>query len=92
MEHMTPADFEQWANLPMTMKVRDHMLNQHAEMRDLTESAMIEQTVYAKGLTPLEALGLEAVMKMSVVRGIELFTDYESLSNSLFSGDESDEA
>lgn len=84
MENITRHDFEQWANSPMTMMVRDYMLKQHQSMNRMTDSAMLEKTVHTQGLSPLEALGLESAMKLSVIKGIELFTDFNALEGELF--------
>ncbi len=84
MDNITRADFEQWANSPITMKVRNYMLKEHASMSNLNDSAMLENTVYTEGLSPLEALGLESVMKLSVIKGIELFTNFNVLIEELF--------
>ena len=86
MQNITRHDFEQWANSPMTMKVRDYMLKEHEAMGKLTDSLMLENTVYAEGLSPLEALGLESAMKLSVIKGIELFTNFDALVGELFEG------
>lgn len=68
------------------------MLKEHAEMTDLSQSGMIEKSVYSDGLTPLESLGLESAMRMAVVKGIELFTDIDRLEGDLFAGESNEEA
>lgn len=77
-------DFTQWANSPVTIFVRNHLLKEREEMNHLDGSAMMQKTVYSNNLTGLEQLGLESAMRLSVVKGLEAFTDFDELSNQLF--------
>jgi hypothetical protein len=84
MEHLTLADFEQWVNSPMTCMVRDYLLKERASMNSLDDSRLLEGNAYGQDLTALEALGLESAMRLSVVKGIDLITNFDDLQSALF--------
>lgn len=91
MDQLTEDDFAAWANQPITLMVRDYMLEEHETMRDLTESALFEDNVFGNGLSGLEQLGLEAAMRMAAIRGIEHFTNFDVLVDNLFPEPEKEE-
>lgn len=93
MTDLTRADFLEWANHPMTAKVRNAVLEERASMDSISGSLMLERAAnkYADGLTALEALGLESAMRASAITGLEYFTDFENLSHVLFGEVDSDE-
>ena len=88
MENLSMADFEQWANDPMTIKVRDYMLTQREEMNNVDGSGMLERAVHGNDMPSIEAMGLDSIMRASVIRGIDTFTDWDGLSVALFPSQE----
>lgn len=93
MDNLTLQDFQAWVNDPMTIKVRDYLIDEIEDLSRLDHSQLLIDNVYTDKLTPLEALGVESVMRLAAVRGIELFTDTDSLCVNLFpsTGEEEDD-
>ena len=92
MENLTKADFTDWSRLPMTVKVRNHLLKERESMNSIDGSGLIEKNTYAEGLSSLEALGLESAMRASVIRGLDVFTNFDELSEDMFEGGADNEA
>ena len=77
-------DFAEWANNPMTVAVRDHLIERRSLYNNLDCNTLAQSTVYGQGLNPLDKLGLVSVMNLSVISGIEEFTNFEVLEESMF--------
>ncbi len=77
------SQFTQWVNNPMTLRVREYLLKERKEMNEIDSSKLFEENAYSQGLTPLESLGLESVMRASVIKGIDAFTDTDQLFHEL---------
>ena len=90
MDQLTLSDFEQWVNDPMTIKVRDYLLSERASMNSLDDSNILEANIYGEELSALERLGLESAMRLSVIKGIDLFTNWDDLSIKVFDTDGDD--
>lgn len=78
-------EFHDWANHPVTCRVRNHLISELRETDTVSGSGILKNNAYGQGLNPLEALGVESAMRLSVVKGIEAFTDFDSLPESVFS-------
>lgn len=76
-EAITAAEFAQWANDPVTCYVRNKLIEQRNEYANLDET-LAEQAVYSKD-ADLQQLGLDSALRMATIRGIELFTDTDSM-------------
>ncbi len=74
----------------MTIRVREYMLKERGYMNSLDDSELIKKNTYSEGMAPLEALGVEVAMRASVVRGIDIFVDFDELVSELFK-EESDD-
>ena len=72
----------------MTVQVRNYLLQEREEMVRLDESAIFQKTLYSESLTGLEQLGLESVMRLAVAKGLETFTNFDELSETLFPSSE----
>ena len=83
MEDFNEAEFESWANHHVTCRVRNHLIEVREEMNKIESSRLLESNAYTDQLTPLEMLGMESVMKMSVIKGIDTFTDFDALFQEL---------
>lgn len=78
---INPVDFEQWANHPVTVFVRNKLIEQRNEYSKL-DGTLAEHAIYNP--EDLSKLGFDSAMRMATIRGIELFTDTQSLYEELF--------
>ena len=78
---INPVDFEQWANHPVTAFVRNKLTEQRNEYAKLDYS-LAEYAL--NNPEDLNKLGLDSAMRMATVRGIELFTDFDTLYAEFF--------
>ena len=86
MEKPTKAQFEQWVNDETTCYIRNLLATQAQNEATLNYS-LSDQMVNQEGEYSLERLGLDAAVKMSVVKGICYFTDTDVLRASIFEED-----
>ena len=84
MDNLNINDFKQWANDPMTIKVRNYLLEHRAILNTLDGSMIMEKAAYSNDLTGLEVLGLESAMRMAAVKSIDMLTDFDDLAENMF--------
>lgn len=81
MDQPTQADFEQWANSPITALVVRHLLEEQADYEHIdTTLALKAGSMDDSSLAlTLERIGLDSAMRASVTEGIRMFTDFDRL-------------
>lgn len=80
---ITKEDFEQWANSPVTHKVRNYLIEQRNDFASL-DNTFADTAAMDSPDFNLETLGLNAACRMSVVRGIDMFTNIDDLYREFF--------
>jgi hypothetical protein len=82
LEKPTKTQFEQWVNDSTTCYIRN-LLAEQAQNEASLNFSLSDQMVNDEGEYSLERLGLDAAVKMAVVKGICYFTDTNSLRDAL---------
>jgi len=75
-------DFQQWMSLETTSEIRNLLVSEAQHYATLNYS-LADETANEGELPSLEKLGLDSAMRMSVVKGIELFTNTDNLAEML---------
>lgn len=84
---ISKEQFQQWSNDETTCYIRNLLVKEAQKHTNLTDSPA-EKAVYGSLVYSLEDMGLHSAMSMATVRGIELFTDTDTLSEFIFGGEE----
>jgi len=88
---MTEEDFAEFVNSVGFNRFRQYILEEISVMENLTNSnllsATIESNAYAKNLSTLEALGLDSVMRLAAVKGLDYAIDVDSFHDYVFGGE-----
>ena len=82
-ENVTIADFQEWINSPVGCLVLSKLAEQANEYNKL-DSSLADKAVFRGDIESLQKIGLDSAISMATVRGIELFTDVDSLADELF--------
>ena len=76
---MKISEFQDWVNHPVTCAVRNHLVEEAKSYDSISGSTLVEKNAYSDSLTPLEQIGFFTAMRMATIKGIEVFTDTNSL-------------
>ena len=68
--------------------MRNELIEQGDNYRRFDHSLAEKAAHYSDAGATLEALGLDSLMRASVVKGIELFTNFDSLNDHMTGEDE----
>ena len=82
MENLSLEEFTQWARDPVTMKVRDYLLELRERM-NVDQSSVLDKAVLGD-MPSLETIALDSVMRAATIQGIDAFTDFDRLAEDLF--------
>lgn len=83
---ITKEDFASFINSPVWKLYEKYLKRERGERDSLSDSHMMQLNAYSEGLSGLEALGLEAAMKMACVVTIDFALDMASFEDELFGG------
>lgn len=79
-------EFAQWVNDPVTCYIRNELIEQRNEYASLDGTPAEQVAHINKPDMTIEDIGLACSIRMAVVKGIELFTNTNELSEHIFRG------
>ncbi len=80
---ISKADYQQWANDPVTCAIRNYLVGEIRDLDSLTNHPLIDKNTYTDDLTALEQVGTSVLLRSSAIKGLEMFTNFDELVNGL---------
>jgi hypothetical protein len=76
IEQPTADEYKSWVNDKVTCWVRNVLIQERQNLSSL-DNSKADFTVNGNDDYDLQKIGLDSAMRMAVVKGIDLFTDYD---------------
>lgn len=77
------AEFQDWVNLPVTMAVRNFLLKEIQEYNSISDVEIIQKNMNDTDLGDLESIGVQILMRAATMVGIQAFSDFDNLLESM---------
>lgn len=71
-------EFNEWANHPTTIKVRNLLIRERSQYDSIDES-YASKLIHSDKIEPLENIGIDTLMRACIVKGIDVFTNFDDL-------------